>query len=51
MRRYWEQVRDEMADILDEDVARRCEAKSFEVARQEAVERLYVRGIFQELAW
>jgi hypothetical protein len=45
---YWEQLRNEMVDILEVMVEAQHEP-IWEEVRQEAIARLYVRGIFQEI--
>lgn len=48
--KYWEQIRDEMVSIMDElfwDTT--VEVISFPETRKAAIERLYVRGIYQEI--
>jgi hypothetical protein len=52
--RYWEQVRDEMArlitDLIDDDNPEDVDGLiEWNEVRKEAIMRLYIRGIFQEI--
>jgi hypothetical protein len=53
--RYWEQVRDEMADIFEAHApiaqlgSDRSFTKTWEAVRKEAIEKLYVNGVFHDI--
>jgi hypothetical protein len=47
--KYWEILRNMICDIIDERRWCHIPVLSWEAVRKEAVERLYVRGIFQDI--